>query len=436
MKRKKNNAYSIITVKKLFILCFCSLVANVNSQTNETYESLIAKAGLFHLQKDYKNAIALYEKAFAIQKPDALASFKAAGVYSLNHDADQGFRYLTMALDSGWTEADWLTFDPYLDYLRESNPAKWQELKDKAQNIEEKYTQTLQLGALRKEINRMTLEDQQLRFQRVQTNNDSLLAILDRKINQSDLENLNRAKQIIRQYGWPKIIQIGKDGQNNLWLIVQHADQDVLFQRTALNAMEKLNGSAELNMENYAFLYDRVQCNLNYKQLYGTQVVWTQHGKASAFRPIADESKVDDRRKKLNLEPLYIYALNYGFAYKKLTESDSKQKDKAYHKQVQSLIDSAKDSYKNKEFQKAYDYYNEASTFLGGMSEKDNFEAAILFSEIASLDNNPQYPSIALDFLDLLSLRKTVTKSQLKHKDFTVLQGNKRWITINNRLTE
>src|SRR5690349_5497904 len=135
----------------------------------------------------------------------------------------------------------------------------------------------------------MTLNDQKLRYKKAQNNNDSLAEVINEQINQSDLNNLTKAKEIIKKYGWLKISQIGKDGQNNLWLIVQHADQDILFQQTALKTMEKLKGTKELNMENYAFLYDRVQCNLNYKQLYGTQVVWTNNGKASAFRPVIKE---------------------------------------------------------------------------------------------------------------------------------------------------
>ena len=165
------------------------------------------------------------------------------------------------------------------------------------------YGQTLLLPSLRKEINLMALNDQKMRYQRIQTKSDSTIEVINQQIIKSDLQNLNRAKEIVRQYGWPKISQIGKDGQNNLWLIIQHADQDVQFQQ-ALQAMEKLKGSKEINMENYAFLYDRVQCNLNYKQLYGTQVIWSTNGNASGFRPILKEYMSDERRKEIGLQPL------------------------------------------------------------------------------------------------------------------------------------
>ncbi|MNY64678.1 hypothetical protein D3C86_2018230 [compost metagenome] len=83
----------------------------------------------------------------------------------------------------------------------------------------------------------------------------------------------------------------------------------------ALAKMEKLVGTKEIDLENYAFLYDRVQCNLNYKQTYGTQVNWTKNGKASSFRPIIKEDSADKRRADFGLLPLKIYALNYGFQY-------------------------------------------------------------------------------------------------------------------------
>jgi len=78
--------------------------------------------------------------------------------------------------------------------------------------------------------------------------------------------------------------------------LAQHADDDPEFQQAALAAMQKLKKTGEINLDNYAFLYDRVQYNLNYRQWYGTQVNWTAHGKANGFRPIADEAGVDRSR--------------------------------------------------------------------------------------------------------------------------------------------
>ncbi len=419
----------------IFICCSLFLYSASNAQSDSLYHSLIAKASLLHLQKEYKSAITYYENAFQIQRPDALTSYKAAGMYSLDGNADKAFQYLQLSLSSGWTEAQWLSFDEYFDYLRNFYPEKWKTMEELAFIKESQYEKNLKLAALRKEINSLTLNDQRLRYQKIQAKTDSARKSISRQIMNLDIQNMNQAQEIVRQYGWPKISAIGKDGQNNLWLIVQHADHDVRFQQTALKAMEKLKGTNEINMENYAFLYDRVQCNLNYKQLYGTQVNWTNNGKASAFRPILEEYKTDKIRKEIGLQPLQIYALTYGFVYHRINLEQSNKNDSDYNTQVQHLMDSAKLYYTKGEFQKTYDFYNTASAFLGGMSNADNFEAAIIFSKIASVNNEDKYKSIALDFLDLLLLRGDLSKTKLKNQpSFKILFNEQRWIDINKGL--
>ena len=113
----------------------------------------------------------------------------------------------------------------------------------------------------------------------------------------------------------------------------------------------------------------------------------------------------------------------------------SNKKDADYDAEVRLLIDSAKYYYPKKEFQKTYYFYNNASTFLGGMSNVDNFEAATFFSKIAVLNSDQKYKSIALDFLDLLLLRASLTKKQLKEQpSFSILHDEPRWLEMNKRL--
>ncbi|MEZ0005770.1 hypothetical protein ABH942_001127 [Flavobacterium sp. 28YEA47A] len=405
-------------------------IAQATAQ-NDNYDSLIAEAGLFHLQKDYKNAIASFEKAFKIKTPDALNLYKAAGAYSLDNNKTKAFEYLNLAIDNGWTEADWLAFDPYFDYLKQSFPEEWQKTENKAYNKELEYQKNLKLPKLRKQINLMTLNDQKLRYKRAQAKNADEIRELDQAINSSDSKNIEDSKTIVAKYGWPKISEIGKDGQNNFWLAIQHADQDVAFQRQALAAMEKLFKTNEISLEHYAFLYDRIQCNLNYKQLYGTQVVWTQNGQASAFRPILKENTVDERRKKIGLQPLSVYSKTYGFSYTGKTKKEAQQNDKADLDYTKKLIDSAKTAYNKKQFQKVYDYYNTASTVMGGMNEAENYEAAVLFATIYNTTGEEQYRSISLDFLSLLHLRGTLPFKKLKQDPtFAKFHQENRWIAI------
>lgn len=111
---------------QLLLLGFLSplTLSTVRAQSDSLYQTLIAGAGLFHLQENHKRAVNLYEKAFQLQQPDALTAYKAAGMYSLDSNAEKAFQYLEYALSSGWAEADWLAFDPYFDYLRNAYPQK------------------------------------------------------------------------------------------------------------------------------------------------------------------------------------------------------------------------------------------------------------------------------------------------------------------------
>jgi len=400
-------------------------------QNNLTYEALISEASLLHLQKDYKNAIPKLEKAFSIEKPDALNAYKAAGMYSLDENKTKAFQYLDLSLDRGWTETDQLLIDPYFDFIRNNYPEEWKAITQKSHLKEQEYEKTLLLPELRKQIIAMGIEDQKIRYSKIQTSDPAQLNELQQKINELDFKNLSTAKEILKKHGWLKMSQIGKDGAHNFWLIVQHSDQDILFQKTALHEMEKLKGTKELDMENYAFLYDRVQCNLNYKQLYGTQVNWTQNGEASGFRGILKENETDKRRTALRMLPLKIYALNYGFNYTLPTASDVAKKDKKDKEDTLNLISLAKKYCVTKEFQKVYENYNNASMILGGMTSAQNFEAAELFAKIYNQTNEEQYRSIALDFLSLNHLRGDLNlKLLLSNTAFQKFYSESRWKNI------
>lgn len=417
-------------MKRLLLFLFF-LVNTICLAQVDKYEELIAQAGLFHLQKEHQKAIEKFQEALSIKTLDFLNSYKLAGAYSLAGNSDKAFYYLDQAIENGWTESDLLSIDSYFDFLKNNFPEKGKFLESKAREKEEKYEKTLKFPELRRQINSMTFEDQKLRMKRIQADNSEEIRLLNQQINASDLKNLTEARKIIEKNGWPKISDIGKDGQNNFWLIVQHADQDVRFQKWALSEMKKYLNTNEIDSENFAFLYDRVQCNLNYKQLYGTQVIWTQNGMASSFRPILKENLVNKRRESLKLLPLKIYALTYGFDYKEISSRQAEENDRKDLKQTENLINDAKTSYKAKDFQKTYDYYNTASAIMGGMDEKQNYEAAVLFAKIYNSIKEEQYRSIALDFLTLQYYRgKLKCKKLISEKEFNLFYDQERWIEI------
>jgi len=419
---------------KYLMSFFITAVLNItaSAQSSLSADAELARASLYHLQKDYGKAIQCYETAFKVRHPDASNAYKAAGVYSLSGNAERSEYYLQLALDNGWTESLWLMVDPYFDYLKHVDLLRWSKIVAQAVKNELEYEKKLGDPALRRKINMMVISDQQLRYKKVQTKDAKELEKINQELVASDQKNWREAKNIVEAHGWPKLSDIGKDGQNNLWLIVQHADHDISFQRTVLEKMKQLLESKEINLENFAFLSDRVLCNLNYLQEFGTQVNWTANGMASGFRDIGREWEVEERREKLGLSKLADYALSYGFTYIKPTKQECVRTRKQIDKNIKGLIDSAKAAYKAGDFQQTYDGYNAASTFADGMSNEESLEAAVLFSVIANkVQVNQKYKDISLDFLNLLNLRNKLDKKSIQQMhEFDTIRQDVRWMSL------
>ncbi|HZC99212.1 MAG TPA: DUF6624 domain-containing protein [Actinomycetes bacterium] len=123
---------------------------------------------------------------------------------------------------------------------------------------------------------------------------------------ETDRARAERLRQILDQHGWPTPKLVGVDGVSAAWLIAQHADFDVEFQRRVLELMRRAVAAGDADPSELAFLEDRVAVNTGRPQRYGTQVRCRNRRPAPAT-PIADPAKVDERRGAVGLEPLRDY---------------------------------------------------------------------------------------------------------------------------------
>lgn len=126
-----------------------------------------------------------------------------------------------------------------------------------------------------------------------------------------DMKNTSDLKELLEIYDWFKISVFGAKADNQAWLIVQHADKDIDFQKKMLIVLEKLWPLGETKPSNYAYLYDRVissqmDMSKSAPQRYGTQGRCVGPGKWEPW-PIEDETHVDDRRKSVGLGSMEEY---------------------------------------------------------------------------------------------------------------------------------
>lgn len=121
-----------------------------------------------------------------------------------------------------------------------------------------------------------------------------------------DEENSEAMKSLLTVRKWFTISEFGAIADNNAWLVVQHADHDLGFQKDVLKRLASLYPKGETSRRNYAYLSDRVAIAERRAQLFGTQGRCTGPG---VWEPsvIEDLAHVDLRREEMDLEPLAAY---------------------------------------------------------------------------------------------------------------------------------
>jgi hypothetical protein len=113
----------------------------------------------------------------------------------------------------------------------------------------------------------------------------------------------SRLAQILADQGWPGEPQVGPEGAQAAWLIVQHAIAQPGFQRQALSALSAAARRGEVPAWQMALVEDRIRTFEGLPQRYGTQFDWDASGQLSPLR-IEDPLRVDERRQAVGLRPL------------------------------------------------------------------------------------------------------------------------------------
>jgi hypothetical protein len=125
---------------------------------------------------------------------------------------------------------------------------------------------------------------------------------------QQDSMNLADTRAILDQYGWLGVDLIGKKANESLFLIIQHADSSIIQRYFPLLTQSYEIGQTPAKY--YALMLDRLLTDLGQKQVFGTQFK-KENGRFVTF-PLQDEKGVEQRRKRVGLEPLakQLKALN------------------------------------------------------------------------------------------------------------------------------
>ena len=156
--------------------------------------------------------------------------------------------------------------------------------------------------ALRKELIALAEKDQEL-LQSVKDSGELMDDEYHPKLRRLHEENTRRAKEVLSEGGWPAISQVGEDGSDAMWLIVQHSVLEPEFMLSCVPVLERLVKAGEAKGWQLAFLQDRALMLQEKPQIYGTQHVLDTNGELRPYE-LADPDGVDKRREAVGLEPL------------------------------------------------------------------------------------------------------------------------------------
>ncbi|NOT51193.1 MAG: hypothetical protein HOP10_07940 [Chitinophagaceae bacterium] len=135
---------------------------------------------------------------------------------------------------------------------------------------------------------------------------------LMKKIMRQDSVNLVRVKKIIDTYGWPGPEEVGRQGTQTVFLVIQHSDS--LTQVTYFPVMQDAVTKGKAEAAELALLEDRILMKQGKEQIYGSQLQIGKNGKYE-FYPIQDEPNVNKRRASVGLEPIEDYAKRFDLIY-------------------------------------------------------------------------------------------------------------------------
>lgn len=141
---------------------------------------------------------------------------------------------------------------------------------------------------------------------------DSIRSIIIQK----DQINLVKVNNILSQYGWLGPQEVGFNGSQALFMVIQHAD--LKTQKKYLPIIKKAEKQGKTLSSNLAILQDRIAVREGKKQIYGSQGFKDKATGISYICPMINPDKLDKRRKSMGLVPMEEYEIGWDLnEYKK-----------------------------------------------------------------------------------------------------------------------
>lgn len=178
-------------------------------------------------------------------------------------------------------------------------------------------TSNFNLGLAQK-LGRLHYKDQALRrdFDSLRTAAGDTSWEFKRRVQQMRVtDSINRiaVTRILDSCGWLGSEEVGPDGSNTLFLVIQHSDCNTMNKYLPLLRKAVKDGKAPAH--NLALMEDRVLICNGQKQKYGSQLTYDDKSGKYVVSPIDNLAIVDSLRKQVDLPPLSDYLGRWGIKW-------------------------------------------------------------------------------------------------------------------------
>ena len=328
-KLNKMKKIAFITFFGLFVFS-CTF-----GQNQEKYTELIKEALKLYDEKEYLMSAQKYAEAFIAFGGKGIVNdrYNAACSWALASEADSAFVQLfKIAQNGNYTNLGHIITDTDLNILH--NDKRWNDVIEIVKSNKESAEAKLDRFLI-SILDTIHDDDQKYRQQIEQIQSKYGRESEEMKahweiIKQKDSINLIRVKKILDEKGWLGADVIGRQGNQTLFLVIQHADIET--QERYLPMMREAVNKGNAGASSLALLEDRVALRKGEKQIYGSQIGYDKESGNYYVLPLLDPDNVDKRRADVGLETIQNYVSRWKIIWnieeykKKLPEYESKQK--------------------------------------------------------------------------------------------------------------
>ena len=317
----------------LFFTLLCSTLLAFGQAAQEEYPETIEKAARLFTEKNYKASALAYSDAFKQNGWRGMISdrYDAACAWALAGNRDSSFLQLEkIVTTSRFFNYNRLNRDASLQSLHSDK--RWTPLITKVRETKERLYPNLDLN-LSEELDSVFDMDTKYRMQllRVQAQlgpNSKEVKDLSELMDKADSLNVLKVSRILDEHGWLGPDIVGVNGNQALFLVVQHANLKIQEKYLPVLAEAVQKGKAQPSQ--LALLTDRIAVRNGKKQIFGSQIQLDPVTNKNGIFPLEDPEHVDERRAKVGLGPLADYVRQWGIAwdvneYKKALEKQAEK---------------------------------------------------------------------------------------------------------------